>query len=110
MATTIANAMALWPNTAFNELLAAAGDSRAEPVRPSLWPPYQGPRGLLPSAAWTSYNISDKDAIFLRYVYDHANRTAPANQLPYCKPEVDSFSVAITSSAFNGAALSHRNI
>ena len=34
------------------------------------------------------YNSSEKDSFFLRYVYDHANRTAPANNIPLW-PEVD---------------------
>jgi len=80
----IINTMALWPNTAFNELLANGQPSGT------------GQTFALASTnghqdyylARMDYNISEKDAIFLRYVYDRANRTAPAAAIPYW-PEVD---------------------
>ncbi len=80
----IANTMALWPNTAFNELLsdgAPTGTGNAFELDPTLGSEdyYLGRM---------DYNVSDKDAFFLRYVYDHANRTAPANDIPLW-PEVD---------------------
>jgi len=80
----ITNTMALWPNTATNELLANGQPSGT------------GQTFALASTnghqdyylARLDYNISEKDAIFLRYVYDRANRTAPAATIPYW-PEVD---------------------
>ncbi len=84
VATAIANTMALWPNQAFNELLAggaASGTGQAYAQAPTI-----GSEDYF--LGRMDYNISEKDAIFFRYVYDHADRTAPANNIPYW-PEVD---------------------
>ncbi len=84
VATAIANTMALWPNTAGNELLAngqPSGTGQAFALGSTV-----GQEDYY--LARMDYNLSDKDAIFLRYVYDRANRTAPADPLPYW-PELD---------------------
>ncbi len=80
----IINTMALWPNTAFNELLANGQPSGIGNT--FALAPTNGNEDYY--LARMDYNISDKDAIFLRYVLDRGNRTAPANNLPYW-PEVD---------------------
>ena len=80
----IRNTMALWPNTAFNELLAGglpSGTGQAIVETPTI----------AEENYWlgrVDYNISDKDSLFVRYVYDRATRTAPANNIPLW-PELD---------------------
>src|SRR5262245_38994519 len=80
----IRNAMALWPNTAINELLAnglPSGTGQAIVAAPTIAEEnyYLGR---------VDYNMSDKDSLFVRYVYDRATRTAPANDIPLW-PELD---------------------
>jgi hypothetical protein len=80
----IVNTMALWPNTAFNELLAGGAPSGT------------GQTFVLDRTIGSEdyylgrvdYNITTKDALFIRYVYDHGNNTTPANNIPLW-PELD---------------------
>jgi hypothetical protein len=86
IASAIANTMALWPNTAFNELPASGGLGSGTGQTSTLSTTIGSEDYYL---ARLDYNISEKDALFVRYIYDHANRTAPANAtLPFW-PEVD---------------------
>lgn len=83
----ITDTMALWPNTAFNELLAngqPSGTGQTFTLAPT-----SGDENYF--LGRMDYNLSEKDALFVRYVYDRGNRTAPANAnqlLPYW-PEED---------------------
>ncbi len=80
----IMNTMALWPNTATNELL--AGGQPSGLGQTSELDPTVGLENYY--LGRVDYNISDKDALFVRYFFDYANKTAPANNIPLW-PEVD---------------------
>ncbi len=80
---SIRNTMALWPNTAFNELLAAgspSGTGQAFVLDPNI-----GNENYL--IARLDYNLSAKDAVFVRYVLDKATRNFTTG-IPYW-PELD---------------------
>jgi len=85
VATAIRNTMALWPNTAFNELL--AGGNPSGTGQTFALAPNEGDENYY--LGRLDYNLSDKDALFVRYVYDRGNRTAPANSSLALWPEVD---------------------
>ena len=75
VAQAIANTMALWPNRAVNELLAAgqpSGTGSAFVVDPTI-----GQEDYL--VGRIDYTLSDKSAIFFRYVLDKAQRNFTTN-------------------------------
>ncbi|HSR05605.1 MAG TPA: TonB-dependent receptor [Bryobacteraceae bacterium] len=79
----IQGAMALYPNTAFNELLAGgkpSGTGLAFVSDPNI-----GNENYL--LGRVDYTLSDKDALFVRYVMDRADRNFTTN-IPYW-PELD---------------------
>ncbi len=79
----IQGAMALYPNTAFNELLtngAASGTGQAFVPNPNI-----GNENYL--LGRVDYTLSDKDSLFVRYVMDRATRNFTTN-VPYW-PELD---------------------
>jgi len=66
----IMNTMALWPNTAFNELLsggAPSGTGNAFALNPNI-----GHENYV--LGRIDYNISQKDSLFVRYILDRADR------------------------------------
>ncbi len=79
----IRNTMALWPNTAFNELLAGgapSGTGQAFVLDPNI-----GRETYF--LARVDYNLTEKDSLFVRYVRDYATRDFTTN-IPYW-PETD---------------------
>jgi hypothetical protein len=80
---SIRNTMALWPNTAFNELLAGgnpSGTGQAFVLDPNI-----GTENYV--IARMDYSFSPKDTLFVRYVLDKATRNFTAG-IPYW-PELD---------------------
>ena len=80
---SIRNTMALWPNTAFNELLAGgnpSGTGQAFVLDPNI-----GKENYV--IARMDYTFSTKDTLFLRYVLDKATRNFTTG-IPYW-PELD---------------------
>ena len=83
VAQAIANTMALWPNTAFNELLAGgapSGTGNAFVIDPAI-----GNENYL--VARIDYTLSEHSNILVRYVLDRAQRNFTTG-IPYW-PEVD---------------------
>jgi len=83
VAQAIANTMALWPNTAYNELLSgstASGTGNALVTDPAI-----GRENYL--VGRVDYAISDKANLFVRYVLDRAQRDFTTG-VPYW-PELD---------------------
>ena len=79
----IRNTMALWPNTAFNELLAGgnpSGTGQAFVLDPNI-----GNENYV--IARVDYTFTPKDSLFLRYVLDKATRNFTTG-IPYW-PELD---------------------
>ena len=80
---SIRNTMALWPNTAFNELLAGgnpSGTGQAYVLDPNI-----GNENYV--IARMDYTFSTKDTLFMRYVLDKATRNFTTG-IPYW-PELD---------------------
>jgi hypothetical protein len=80
----IRNTMALWPNTAFNELLAGgnpSGTGQAYVLGPNI-----GRENYV--IARVDYMLSAKDSLFVRYISDRATRDFTTN-IPLW-PELDS--------------------
>ncbi len=80
---SIRNTMALWPNTAFNELLAGgnpSGTGQAFVLDPNI-----GNENYV--IARMDYTFSTKDTLFVRYVLDKATRNFTTG-IPYW-PELD---------------------
>jgi hypothetical protein len=80
----IRNTMALWPNTAFNELL--AGGSPSGTGQAFVLDPNIGKENYL--IARLDYRLSAKDSLLVRYVSDRATRDFTTG-IPYW-PELDS--------------------
>ena len=83
VAQAISNTMALWPNTAYNELLAggaASGTGNAFVLDPAI-----GHENYL--VARVDYTLSEKSNILIRYVLDRAQRNFTTG-IPYW-PELD---------------------
>lgn len=83
VAQAIANTMALWPNTAFNELLAGgapSGTGNAFVIDPAI-----GNENYV--VARVDYTLSDHSSILFRYVLDRAERDFTTG-IPYW-PETD---------------------
>ena len=79
----IQSAMALYPNSAFNELLAGgnpSGTGQAFAVNPNIGNENYG-------LARVDYTLSDKDSLFVRYIADYATRNFTTG-IPYW-PETD---------------------
>lgn len=84
VAQAIADTMALWPNTAVNELLAAgqpSGTGSAFVIDPAI-----GNENYV--VGRVDYTVSDRSSIFFRYVLDRAQRNFTEN-IPLW-PELDS--------------------
>ncbi len=88
----IRNTMALWPNTAFNELAPGgvpSGTGNTFVLNPNIGSENYG-------LARVDYNISSKDSLFVRYIIDYADRDFTGSgginvpgAVPYW-PELDS--------------------
>ena len=84
VAAAIRNTMALWPNTAFNELL--AGGAPSGTGQAFVLDPIIGSENYF--LGRIDYTLSAKDQLFGRIVSDHATRNFTTN-IPYW-PETDS--------------------
>ncbi len=84
-AAAIANTMALWPNTAFNELPGTGNGTGSGTGQAFVLDPNIGKENYL--IGRVDYNLTEKDSLFVRYVRDYATRDFTTN-IPLW-PELD---------------------